>query len=44
MRRTDIDRFEDYFIDEATYPDIGFAKFSMGERQKLILNIVQVRR
>jgi ankyrin repeat protein len=41
MRRTDIDRFEDYFIDENAYPNIGFQKFSMGEGQKLILNIIQ---
>lgn len=41
MRRTDIDRFEDYFIDESSYPKTGFHKFSMGEGQKLVLNIIQ---
>ena len=41
VRRTDIDKFEDYFLDEQAYPITGFASFSMGERQKLLLNIIQ---
>ena len=41
VRRVDFERFEDFYIDEAFYPNLGFEEFSRGEKQKLLLNVIQ---
>ncbi|GHP07043.1 Anoctamin-8 [Pycnococcus provasolii] len=40
-RRIDFERFEDFYIDENFYPNLGFEDFSRGEKQKLLLNVIQ---
>ncbi|CAG9463280.1 unnamed protein product [Pedinophyceae sp. YPF-701] len=32
---------EDFFIDHATYPETGFAPFTRGQRQRIILNMIE---
>ncbi|KAK3274842.1 hypothetical protein CYMTET_16981 [Cymbomonas tetramitiformis] len=41
MMRTDFGKREDFYIDEENYPHNGFQSFTLGERQKVLLNIVQ---
>ena len=37
----DLDRIEDFYVDEHNYPDTGFDMFSKSERQAGILSIIQ---
>lgn len=37
----DLDRVEDFYVDEVNYPDVGFEEFSKSERQSAILSIIQ---
>mmetsp|Transcript_19877 Transcript_19877/g.64680 ORF Transcript_19877/g.64680 Transcript_19877/m.64680 type:complete len:1695 (-) Transcript_19877:99-5183(-) len=41
IRRHDIEKFEDFYIDEGSYPSTGFKDLSLAERQTLVLNIIQ---
>jgi hypothetical protein len=40
-KRPDLGRREDFYIDEANYPDTGFLPMTLGERQRVLLNIIQ---
>eukprot|EP00240_Pyramimonas_obovata_P000249 CAMPEP_0118927864 /NCGR_PEP_ID=MMETSP1169-20130426/5244_1 /TAXON_ID=36882 /ORGANISM="Pyramimonas obovata, Strain CCMP722" /LENGTH=1671 /DNA_ID=CAMNT_0006869721 /DNA_START=246 /DNA_END=5258 /DNA_ORIENTATION=- len=39
--RTDIEKREDFYLDHNNYPNTGFQPFSLGEEQKIVLNIIQ---
>jgi hypothetical protein len=40
-KRPDLGRREDFYIDETNYPDTGFLPMTLGERQRVLLNIIQ---
>mmetsp|Transcript_8387 Transcript_8387/g.15900 ORF Transcript_8387/g.15900 Transcript_8387/m.15900 type:complete len:1684 (-) Transcript_8387:1295-6346(-) len=40
-KRPDLGRREDFYIDEANYPDTGFLELTLGEKQRVLLNIIQ---